>query len=172
MTLFQPETVLTSTIEVGIAIAGFTGIVIALAKRDADANARALLVSVLLLTSIGSVTFSFLPMLLSLAGLPDSTVWATSSAVFIVYAVAVSVYRARQISSLEHRTPASFRAGVSLFVAGILLQIPNVFWWRTAWPYLVLIVVYVLYSFSVFVALVWDVWRDIHEDPGTESPSP
>ena len=161
--LFQPDMVLTSAIEVGIAIAGFTGIVIALSKRDAGADARALLVSILLLTSIGSVSFSFLPMLLSLAGLEDSTVWCVSSSAFLVYIAGVFTYRSRQIGSVRPRSSAPVMVGGSLFIAGVLLQIPNAFAWRAAWPYLVLIVAYVLYSFSVFVTLIWDVWRDTHD---------
>ena len=161
--LFQPDMVLTSAIEVGIAIAGFTGIVIALSRRDADADARALLVSILLLTSIASVAFSFLPMLLSIAGLDDPTVWCASSSAFLVYVAGVFTLRARQFGSVRPRSSAPITAGFSLFLAAVLLQIPNAFMWMAAWPYLVLIVAYVLYSFSVFVALVWDVWRDDHE---------
>jgi hypothetical protein len=47
--------------------------------------------------------------------------------------------------------------------AAFLHQFPSVFSWGAAWPYLALIVTYVIYSFSVFVTLLWDVWRDIHE---------
>lgn len=156
--------VLTSAIEVGIAIAGFTGIVIALSKRDADSNARALLVSILLLASIASVFFSFLPMLLSLSGLAEANVWRVSSATFLIYITAVFGYRARQLDAVRPRSSAAVVLGGALFFAGVLLQIPNVLWWMAAWPYLVLVVAYVIYSFSVFVTLLWDVWRDIHDD--------
>jgi len=161
--IFQPDMVLTSAIEVGIAIAGFTGIVIALSKRDAETNSRALLVSILLLTSIASVFFSFLPMLLSLAGLADPTVWRTSSAAFLIYMAAVLAYRVRQFGAVRPRSSAPVALGGSLFLAAVLLQIPNALSWTAAWPYLVLIVAYVIYSFSVFVTLLWDVWHDIHE---------
>ncbi len=160
--LFQPDMVLTSAIQVGIAIAGFTGIVIALSKRDADAKSRALLVSILLLSSIGSVFFSFLPMLLSLAGLDAATVWGASSVAFLLYIIAVIAYRWRQFGAVRPAASAPVVGGGLLFAAAILLQIPNVLAWRAAWPYLVLIVAYVIYSFSVFVTLLWNVWSDIH----------
>lgn len=154
--------VLTSAIEVGIAIAGFTGIVIALSRRDGDESARALLVSILLLASIASVFFAFLPMLLSLGGMGDASVWRACSAIFLVYIVGVGVYRWRQIGTARRASPAVV-AGGSLFLAAVLLQLPNILVWGAAGPYLVLIVAYVLYAFSIFVALVWDVWRDLHE---------
>ncbi len=158
----QPDTVLTSAIEVGIAIAGFTGIVIALSKRDANADSRALLISILLLTSIASVFFAFLPMLLSVAGLDDSTVWTASSAAFLAYISVVFSYRLRQRGAFPARSRAAVSLGGAIFLVGVVLQIPNVFILNSAWPYLVLIVSYVIYSFSVFVTLLWNVWHDIH----------
>jgi hypothetical protein len=160
--MFQPDMVLTSAIEVGISIAGFTGIVIALSRRDGGESSRALLISILLLASIASVFFSFLPMLLSLAGLDDSTVWSTSSATFLTYIVAVFAYRLRQLGAVRPRSSAAVVVGGMVFLSGVLLQIPNVIWLKAAWPYLVLIVAYVLYAFSVFVTLLWNVWSDIH----------
>jgi len=156
--------ILTSSIQVGIAIAGFTGIVIALSKRDGGEDSRAILVSILLLTSIATVFFSFLPMLLSLAGLDDATVWTASSATFLIYFAVVSAYRTRQRASIPSLFKGAAALGVSFFIVGLLLQIPNVFLLKTAWPYLVLIVSYVIYSFSVFVSLLWGVWHGIHGD--------
>lgn len=166
--LFQPDMILTSAIQVGIAIAGFTGIVIALSKRDGGEDSRAILVSILLLTSIGTVFFSFLPMLLSLAGLDDATVWTASSATFLIYIAVVFAYRARQRVTMRSLSKGAVALGGSVFLVGLFLQIPNVFLFKTAWPYLLLIVSYVIYSFSVFVTLLWGVWHAIHGDePGS-----
>jgi hypothetical protein len=161
---FQPDMVLTSIIEVGIAIAGFTGIVIAISRGDpARDETRALFISILLLTSFASVFFAFLPMLLSIAGLSESVVWPSSSAAFLVYFAGVVVFRMRRVAAVRAHLPTPIRVGMSVFLVAAAGQIPNLWLWREPWPYLVLLVAYVSYSFSVFVTLLWDMWQDLHE---------
>ncbi len=87
----NPEAVLTSAIEVSVALTGFSGLVVALASRRTAVTAT--LVSMLIVASIAAVMFSFLPLLLANAGLADPLIWRISSSLVVVYLIAIFVYR-------------------------------------------------------------------------------
>jgi hypothetical protein len=104
----QYESVLTSVIEVGIATAGFSGIIAVLGRRSQGEWRTADLVrmSILLQASFAAILLSFLPMVLDGAGLSEPTVWRIASACFIAYAAIFGVRRLRQIRRAVANDPS------------------------------------------------------------------
>lgn len=158
--LVSADVVLTSAIEVAIAIAGFTGIVVAIAKGMKIPIRERISVSILLLASIATVTFAFLPMIFLNAGISERSTWVTSSVLFVIYFLSVVSYRVRQFWKLEVTMPAAVASGIGILGAASLLQIANAIFIHDSWPYLILIVSYVIYSFIVFAYLLWSVWSE------------
>lgn len=154
------EFVLSSTIQVGIAIAGFTGIVLAVKSRNNLHHVQKILISILLISSIAAVVFSFLPMLLISASISESNTWALSSSIFLIYFIGIIIYRRYQFRKTSTDIPTAIQILISLFAMAAVLQIPNIFYFKAAWPYLILLIIYILYSFSVFVQLLWLFWED------------
>ena len=158
--LLPAEVVLTSAIQVGIAIAGFTGIVVALSRgRHISARER-ISVSILLLASIATVTLAFLPMIFLNAGVSERATWMTSSILFLIYFVSVISYRVHQFRKSRVSMPPQVSLGIAFLGISALLQVANAIFMRESWPYLILVVSYVIYTFLVFAYLLWSLWKE------------
>jgi hypothetical protein len=154
----SPDEVLSSVIEVGIAIAGFTGIVTALVRQRGLRSEQKYYLSMVLVSSIASVGLAFLPRVLSASRLSESTAWAISSALFVVYFFVVGTYRRRQARRFGQDVLWGPRLLKVVFLGvwgAMMLQIANAALIRDAWPYLWMLVLYLMWSFSLFVALFW-----------------
>jgi hypothetical protein len=153
----QPEEILTTLAQLGVAIAGFSGIVVALAKPAPGASAatRSLL-SVLLLASSGVVIWALTPLIMLSAQVPARTTWIVSSAGWSfqqAFALAQRVYQLRYSPESVPR----FAVVVPLAFGGLCvlaLQLANVFWLAAAWPHLVALVWWVVVSFVIFLRLM------------------
>ena len=158
--LVPAEVVLTSAIQVGIAIAGFTGIVVALSRGSHITARERISVSILLLASIATVTLAFLPMIFLNAGVSARSTWMISSIVFLGYFVSIVSYRVNQFRKSGVSMPPPVFLGIAFLSISALLQVANAIFIRDAWPYLILVVSYVIYTFIVFAYLLWSLWRD------------
>ena len=157
----EPETVLSAATEVGIAIAGFTGIVAAISRTRAAWSPQArVYFSILLGMSVAAVAFALLPMLLSIAGTAETTVWTVSSGLYVVYVVALSMIRSIQLGRAGIRWqsgPIGVTAGTSAIL--VTLQLVNVAFLHEPWPHLVAVVVSLLLAFSFFIYLLSEIWE-------------
>jgi len=156
--------VLSTAVEVAIAIGGFAGIVIVLGPsrgHDWSASSR-LLLSALLLMSIAVAAFGFLPQILGVAGVVDEVLWRVASSLHAVYLAGIIGYRVRQtvrLPSAERSVGLATRALIGTAPVGaVVLQLANAIWLQQAWPYLTAIVLMVLGSFAVFMVLLREVW--------------
>lgn len=159
------ESILSSAIEVGIGVLGFSGIVIALASQKS--SSVGILLSTLVVASIALVSFSFLPQFFGLFELESTISWRLGSATMAIYVLIMSGYR--MVRGHWHTDPTSINDQVTrvsylivvlanwLFV---ILQIANVVVIGQAWPYLLHIGYYVLFSMWTFATLLWVVWAD------------
>jgi hypothetical protein len=158
--------ILTTAVEVAIAIAGFSGIVVVLGPRHArdwPETAR-LLLSALLLMAIAIVAFGFLPLLLGAAGVSER-LWPIASALHAVYLLCITAHRIRGRMRLPRdqrritvQEPVAGAVLATAVVGAFALQVANVFWLQTPWPYLAAIVLMVLAALGVFAALLWSLW--------------
>ena len=154
------EVVLSSAIQVAIGIAGFTGIIVALSGGAKIGTRERISVSILLLASIATVAMSFLPMILLNAGVSERSTWAASSIIFVVYFVSIVSYRFYEFRRSGTAMPRPLSLGIAFLGLCAALQVANAILIRDSWPYLILIVSYVVYSFLVFAYLLWTLWRE------------
>jgi hypothetical protein len=153
----EAEGILTTLAEVSIAIAGFSGIVVALQHRTVDwSEMDKLRFSALLQVSFGSVFFSFVPIVLYLMHPSEPFVWRWSSGLWLVYIACTAAYRAPQLRRFP-RSDTSKPALVFLFIhfcTSVLLQVANVVWLRVSWPHVVTVMLGLLLAFVFFLRLL------------------
>jgi len=56
--------------------------------------------------------------------------------------------------------PPPVLLGIVFLGISALLQVANAIFIQDAWPYLILVVSYVIYTFIVFAYLLWSLWKD------------
>ena len=150
------ESVLSSAIEAGIGIVGFSGIIVAISSRGQgqwSSVDRVRLYSVLG-SSFGPIFFAFLPFILLSAGMPIVLTWRVGSALFFLSLTIVAVMRFRQF---KRASPQLSRQDSAIFVfVGVLLalQIANVVVIGADWPYLVAVIGGLSIAAAQFVRLL------------------
>jgi len=131
--------------EIGIAIAGFAGVIAALrAQGGTMGTYEAMRIGTLLGWSVSAVLAALLPFALHFAGLAEATIWTLSSSALAVLVAMVLLGASRVFRSLgAPRTPGDRAPGYRLvaplllaFPAGVLvLQGANVLFLRQLWPF-------------------------------------
>lgn len=159
--LDQHET-LSTFAEIAVAIAGFSGIVIAFGHRSLGSLTRLELrrLSNLFATS-GFVLFSTLLSisLLYVDSLEATLLWRSQSALVVLLGTVWQIIDWWRIGQLEAQERAQIKAAViypfsSLAIMGLALQIANVIWIVSPWPFFVALVIITLFAFQQFVLLV------------------
>jgi hypothetical protein len=155
----EAEGILTTLAEVAIAIAGFSGIVVALQNRTVDwSEADKLRFSVLLQLSFESVFFSFVPIVLYLMHPSEPFVWRWSSGLWLVYIACVVAYRVPRLPLVSAPGSDTSKAAVgfliSSFCTSVLLQVANVVWLRVSWPHVLTIILGMILAFVFFMRLL------------------
>jgi hypothetical protein len=153
----QPEDILTTLAELGVAVAGFSGIVVVLGERVRGESPRDRpLLDALLWASAGVVLWALAPLLLLSAQLSERTTWVVSSAGWSVQQSLVLALRAYQIRRApDVRPELTFVVPVSLGgVSALGLQLASVAWLASAWPHLVALVWWLVLSFVIFLRLM------------------
>lgn len=134
------ESVLSSAIEVGIGIAGFSGIVAAISLRSEEewSAVERIRLSSLLGSSFASVLLAFLPFVLLSTGMPIILTWQISSAALGLVLAVVLLIRLGQFKKAGPQMPGAERATfICVGVGLVALQIVNVTVIETDWPFLI-----------------------------------
>ena len=153
------ESLLITYVQIGVAIAGFSGIVVSLGNRGRGewSYRERQLLYVLLGMSGGCTLLSALPLILASTGLAEPTVWSASSGCSVVLQLGLMGARAR---SVVRDVDTLFRARWLLaeaYAGGVLCvaaQLVNCIWLGAAWPHLATITWHLALAFIVFVRLV------------------
>ena len=153
------ESLLITYVQIGVAISGFSGIVVSLGNRGQGewSHRDRQLLYALLGMSGGCTLLSALPLILASTGLAEPTVWSASSGCSVILQLVLMVVRARQVVrdadtlARERWVVAGAYAGGVMCVAA---QLANSVWLGVAWPHLATITFYLAVSFIVFVRLV------------------
>jgi hypothetical protein len=153
------ESLLITYVQIGVAISGFSGIVVSLGNRGQGewSHRDRQLLYALLGMSGGCTLLSALPLVLASTGLAEPTVWSASSGCSVILQIVLMVVRARQVGrdadtlARERWVLAGAYAGGVMCVAA---QLVNCVWLGVAWPHLATITFYLAVSFIVFVRLV------------------
>ena len=156
----DPDTVLTTVIEVAIGIAGFSGIVAALSQRSSAISIEGFLyLRVLLTASFLCIFFSFLPLLLASAEVEDRAIWVIPSSIWSATFTIVLIYRAielRRTGTNFARQPIVHLAAICALIA-VFLCLVNVVFFESAWPYLTSMVLILFAAAFSFIALLYEV---------------
>ena len=153
------ESLLITYVQIGVAISGFSGIVVSLGKRgrgEWSYHERQLLYTLLGMSG-GCTLLSALPLVLASTGLAEPTVWSASSGCSVVLQLGLMVARARQVvrdADMLARERWMLAAGFAGGVVCVALQLVNCVWLGVAWPHLATITWHLAMSFIVFVRLV------------------
>jgi hypothetical protein len=149
--------------EVGIAIAGFAGVVAALrAPAGRIRPYAAFRIGVLLALSASAVLLSMLPSTLHFAGVSSHGIWAVSSSVMVLLIVAIFLFALRATSRLQ-RAGEEGPPGLRLFGPFILatyvsiigLQIANVAFQQQLWPFHLGLLLMTALSLVVFAYILF-----------------
>ena len=153
----QPADLLITLAQLGVAIAGFSGIVVVLAKpAQGTSPVDRTLLSVLLVSSSGVVIWALTPLVLLSARVSEQTTWIVSSAGWSIQQALALARRAYQLRR-SGESAGNLTLAVPLALGGssaLVLQIANVFWIVAAWPHLVALVWWVVLSFIIFLRLM------------------
>ena len=156
----ESEGILSALAEVGIAIAGFSGIVVALQHRSGGwPEIDKFRFNLLLQVSLVGVFSSLIPILLHLVNPGRTFVWAWSSGLWLAYALPMIVYRVpRAITTLRSvAEPWSRSARAYMFTSltlQILLQTTNLVWLREPWPHVLTVLLSLFFASLLFVRLL------------------
>ena len=155
------ESALVVAAEVGIGIAGFSSVFVAIARRSSDdwQPSQAVLLEVLLFASGAAIFASLLPFLLFEVGFSASSAWAVASAVYGLWLAGITVFRMRQGSRLGV-TGLPRRAWAILLSSSVpALVLVNAAWFRTPWPYMLAVYWQLFGAFYCFILLLRSVSR-------------
>jgi hypothetical protein len=156
----EAESILIALAEVAIAIAGFSGIVVALQRRSEawpSFDRRRFLL--LLEISLSCVFFSLIPILLNLSGASESAVWRYTSGIWLLYILVSLGYKIPQLLRDPSVGGDDFSKAVAAISAATVLvniavQVANVGWLASAWPHVLTIMMGMLLSCVLFVRLL------------------
>ena len=156
----ESEGILTALAEVGIAIAGFSGIVVALQHRSGGwPEIDKFRFNLLLQVSLVGVFSSLIPILLHLVNPGRTFVWAWSSGLWLAYALPMAVYRVPRAlrTYTANPEPWSKFMGAYIFTSltlQVLLQTTNLVWLREPWPHVLTVLLSLLLASLLFIRLL------------------
>ena len=154
-----PADILPSLIELSIAIAGFSAVVVAIEERARrDAQVRIYLNS-LLLSTFNSCALAVGTMVLLASPLSAGAAWSATSLAHAIVALGVLVLREvqRRRGSFVRTRPLRFARAVLYVVA--MTQLVNAFALHEPWVAILGLGVYSLLGFGFFVALLSELIR-------------
>lgn len=151
----QANELLSNFIEVGIGIAGFSSIVVALSRHVISDQVKLAFLQ-LWIQSGAIIVFSSLPLLLGTAGVRDNLTYVIASASYGIYLTCVFIF-----------TPARkrFRSHPILLVGLLFPAIcfANAYYLGSSWPYLSVILGGILIAFISFYQLIKMTWASDDE---------
>jgi len=162
--------ILQTLAEVGIALTGFTGIVVALRGRVGESLSgfASVRFRILLIASLASVGFALQPFFFFHIGLAPDVIWSTCSAIVCLFMVAVSIHDIRAFRTHSNVIPKLDRQTAPLIVmlgsALWFCQIANVLEIRAFGPYLAAPMWFLAFSAFQFCRLLLE--------PEENEPSP
>lgn len=160
-----PE-VLIGIAELAVALAGFTGVVVAFGSRQVGTwhPGDKLRLAFLLEASLTAGGFALLSLLLYTNFDDESKAWAVASGSWVLYML-FSLYRSREliVENLEHHDDVDIRANhlvFTFFALVMALQLANVLLWQQFGPLLAAIVLNLAGAAMQFVRLIRAAYRE------------
>lgn len=158
---------LSGSMEIAIAIAGFSGIVAVFGRRNDDFMQAAdhIRLSVLLTASAVAVLFSLAPFVVLDAGVPEFIFWRVGSAVQGAWIISIALYRMKQAQVSGVASVMHIKVMVSLMLLVVIAQVTNALFYGQSWLYVIGVAFQLAVAFSSFSGLLLDRWKDNEESP-------
>jgi hypothetical protein len=160
----EASDILSTIVELSVAIAGFSGVVAALGpNRPADwpPVARRFF-SALLGSTAGSAFIALFAMVLLASPLESSTAWGVVSAAHAFFLVGVIVFRVREPRIPGVTIPVWALLAISMTILVLIAQLANALFFRSAWLGVAGVAVYAFHGFAHFISLVRILWGAPH----------
>lgn len=162
----QFEQVFTSAIEVGIAIAGFSGIAAVMGQRARGtwSGAELTRIALLLQTSFMAIAFSFLPLVLDGARVTEPVIWRIGSGCFVLYMLVMVPHRFRGALRVRD-ADSSVSMGFFKVIFPFLLVFPafqayNAAVLHAGWAFVLVVMFELAMGFVMFVRLLRTLWDE------------
>jgi hypothetical protein len=156
------EQALGGSIEVSIAIAGFSGIIAAFGQRSESwQDADQVMLRILLTASSTALFFSILPFVVLDSGIEHSTFWRSASATQACWLISIFIYRSGKIDSEDLTGAIGIRwIAIAAITLIVLIQIGNAFYFALPWLYVVGVIYQLFVALLVFARLLLDFWEN------------
>ena len=153
------DDILPTIVEFSVAVAGFSGIVAALApSRPSQWSPIAqTLFTALLFSTAGSASVSLLAMVLLASPVSPASAWATVSAVQGAWLLGIAVLRMRQSRRSGTEPPPGTAVVFTLILGIAATQLANASLFHLAWVCVGCLALYAAMGFAYFVMLVMSV---------------
>ena len=158
----SPEDILPSLVELSIAVAGFSGVVVALRpmRPSGWSETSRGLFAVLLTSTLLSAGVCVFAMVVRAAPVAEPSAWAVVSAAHVAVLVGIISLRVWQyLRTTARRTPPP-AVGALLTLNALIIgaQLLNAAHYRSGWLCLTGLSLYAFFGFFVFVLLVTELW--------------
>lgn len=154
-----PADLLPSLVELSIAIAGFSGVAVAVQSRSERSAQLPILLTSLLWSTFNSAALSVLAMVLLASPLESSIAWIVTSIAHVAVLVLVLIVRSSQRRRGDYvRTRSLLIARVLLYTL-VCLQLINVVLFREPWITISGLAFYCFFGFGFFVSLLLELVR-------------
>jgi hypothetical protein len=150
--------------EIAIAIAGFSGVVVALSGTAKSTVLDRTRLHMLLQASLMTAFFSLLPLVLFSTDLEPASIWGVASSCWILY-MAVNLTTLRRRVGYTGPAPDTISRHLLTFVFGgvaliLVLQVLNAAVMRLAWPHLAALLWGLIIASLFFVRLILSIWSN------------
>jgi len=153
----RPEEFLVLVAPLGVAIAGFAGLVSAFRPQHAWSSVEFVRLQSLVIASLGVTFFALSPVVVLFATTDQADVWRIGSAMQLLYFAQIRIRRLRAL----HRAGGSFRALTTwyidvLFYPLVVISLINIVLWESFAPYAAGVVFQLWVSSAFFYGFVLD----------------
>lgn len=151
----QGQEVLTSIIEVGIGIAGFSSIVVTLSRQTITEDIKVAFRQIWLQSGV-IITFSAIPLILATADIDPASIYIVSSWLYGCFLVFGFVFGPVRKRFRQHPV-------LMIVITFPILIFFNALYLGDAWPYLTILLAGIVMAFLSFYQLIQYMWRQNRE---------
>jgi hypothetical protein len=155
------DDILSTIVELSVAVAGFSGIVAALAPSRPTQwpFVAQTLFSALLVSTAASASISLLAMVLLASPVSPAIAWATASGLHGVFLLGVIAIRIRQSRRVDARIPPYAFLTLAVMSGIALIQLVNASRLQVGWLCVASLALYASMGFVCFILLVTSLWE-------------
>jgi len=156
------EQILGSSIEVAIAIAGFSGIIAVFGQRDAGEwrAADQLRLRILITASGVALLFSMTPFIALDAGVSAELFWRVGSGLQATWLVSIFVIRIRQAARSGAANVLRIPLLLPINLLSVIALVTNAAFYGVSWLYVIGVMFQLSIAFITFSSLLLDLWED------------